>query len=341
MPTSRLSALLWVGIILLSQPLHADQIILANGDQITGKVVTKKDGTLVFQTQYAGKLKVSWKDVVKLRTDEPVDVMLQDDTNLHAVVSSAEEGKVKLKAGKIIETAPIPLDKIAYINPPPEISGKGVKFTGRVNLGINATSGNTQTKQLHLDTEMVARTRFNRYTVGAIANRASDSGTTITSNATAYTKYDHFLSKKRYFYINARFHNDKFKDLNLRTTLGVGLGHQFWESEQRNLYLEGGVAYVNEDFIDAQDDHYGALRWGVRYDQWLFNHVTQFFHQNEGTIGLSQGNDVVINSQTGFRFPLGDGFNTSVQVNADWERHPAPGKKNTDLTYLLNLGYAW
>lgn len=50
---------------------------------------------------------------------------------------------------------------------------------------------------------------------------------------------------------------------------------------------------------------------------------------------------MTLRSRTGVRVPIASGINASVQVNLDWEREPAPGRKSTDTTLLIGLGYEW
>ena len=91
-------------------------------------------------------------------------------------------------------------------------------------------------------------------------NYASDRDTETESNATAYAKYDRFLTEKWYLYANTSFENDKFKDLRLRSTLGVGTGYQFFDTPRTILSLEGGIDYVHTDFYTQPTDDYPAAR---------------------------------------------------------------------------------
>lgn len=199
---------------------------------------------------------------------------------------------------------------------------------------------NTDTESYHLDGELVARTRKNRYTLGAEFNLTRDKGEETVNNALGYTKYDHFLAKKWYLYSNAIFTKDKFQDLYLRTFLGLGLGYQFLEEPLVNLSTEAGLGYVNEDFIEAEDERYSSGRWAVNFDKYLLVKTVQFFHFHEGLVGLEDTDDVLIRSRTGFRFPLKD-FNATIQLNYDWDRSPAEDRKNIDITYLFTIGYQW
>jgi len=189
--------------------------------------------------------------------------------------------------------------------------------------------------------EVVARIRDNRYTLGGRGARAKDSGEVTEANWFVYTKYDHFLTKKWYGYANANFENDRFKDIYLRSTLGVGTGYQFIESEKNNLSLEGGLTYVHTDFTNAPDDDYPAGRWAIKFDHLLFDTRVQFFHYDEAYVNLENAEDTFVRSQTGLRVPLTKDLNATAQYNFDWDNTPAPGAVRDDGTLLMTLGYRW
>ena len=138
-----------------------------------------------------------------------------------------------------------------------------------------------------------------------------------------------------------KFRPVRFKDIRLRSTLGLGNGHQFLETEKTNLSLEGGFAYVHTDFIVAQDDAYPAARWAVKFDHRLFNTKYQFFHTHEAYVGLDDARKIFVRSQTGLRVPLMDKLNATAQYNVDWDNTPTPGGVRTDKALLLTLGYQW
>ena len=246
-----------------------------------------------------------------------------------------------VKSGDTLTSAPIPIAKLRYINPSADVSGEGVKVVGHINAGYSSSSGNTDTKKLYLDTEVVARTLQNRYTLGAHATRSEDSGVETESNWLGYMKYDHFLTKKWYASANGNFENDKFKDIRLRSTLGLGTGYQFLESPRANLSLEGGLNYVDTDFYAGVDDDYPAARWAVKFDHLLFNTQLQFFHAHEVYVGLDNVSKTFLRSQTGLRVPLYKNLNATAQYNVDWDNNPTAGRVKTDKTALLTLGYSW
>lgn len=333
--------ILFAALMICARMASADEIRLKNGDRLSGNVIRMEEGKLLFSTTYAGEIAIVWDTIATIVTEDAVNVVLSDDTTLKGFTKPSEEGTMKLKMGKIIETASFDLAEVKSINAEPKATEPPVKISGHANLGGTKKKGNTDREAYHMDAELVARTEKNRYTIGGEFNRAKDDGDKTDDNVLGYMKYDHFLNHQWYFFNNASFENDEFKDLRLRTAIGAGLGYQFWEKELLNLSLESGVGYISEDYYDGDDDNYVSGRWALKCDKFLFNKALQFFHFHEGFLGFEDTSDIYIRSRTGFRLPVYKIFNATVQYNYDWDNSPAPGRDKEDETILYTIGCQW
>ena len=67
----------------------------------------------------------------------------------------------------------------------------------------------------------------------------------------------------------------------------------------------------------------------------------ELFHEHDGFISLEDTNDVTLRSRSGLRMPIAGGLDASLQLNVDWERSPAAGRKSTDASLLVGVGYRW
>lgn len=319
-----------ITLILLTGVTHADQLLMQNGDRLTGTATRKTGDWLTFETNYGGALKIRWADVAELTTDQPVTIMLKDDSLLQTQHFAPREDTQTTATGDV-----------AYINPTPDISGQGIAFTGRINVGINQTSGNTDTQTYHLDSEAIARHKNHRVTLGAAYNEATDSGVQSISNGRLTAQYDRFISPRWYGYANAKLRHDEFKDLKLRRELGIGAGHQFFDSPERKLALEAGLSHVNEDYYSAKDESGVSLRWAANYEQQFYRDLLTLFHNHELTVPLSDTKDFLASAKTGVRIPVADSLAATVEVDVDYDNVPSTGNKRTDLVYLFSLGYSW
>lgn len=325
----------------LSQTSLADEVQLRNGDRLSGTVLRLDAETLTLRTFYAGEIEIARDELISVQTDAPVEAMLADGTLLDARLLAEPDGQVRLKASDLPETAPIALAKLAHVNPPPEVSGRGVGLSGQINVGATMTRGNSEAQQVHLDATMVSRTVHNRFSAGASLDRASEEGAETQSNWLGHMKYDHFLDRRWFLYANTSVERDEFKDLDLRTALGAGAGFQFVDTATTRLSLEGGLNYVNVDYEQAEDERYPAARWGFDFEHALLGGPARFFHDHEGFVSLEDRDALFVRSRTGLRFPLGARLFGTTRLDVDWEKTPAPGRKHADRTLLFNVGYAW
>ena len=338
---------------LLPAGAAADRIELANGDRLTGTVLRKEGDQLVLQTPYAGEIRINWSQVVRVQTDEPMSLVLSNQSLAESrsigtppratpspdATDPATHPPEDNTAS--VPTVVIPADQVAYINAGPGIDVLGVRWKGRINVGGSGNRGNSDTDNLRIDGEAVARRQQNRYTIGGTLDRGKDRNVVTKQNARLSGKYDLFIGPRWYGYALATLEEDRFRDIDLRTTLGAGVGHQLIEDERTNLSLEGGLNHVRTDFSLAPDERYPALRWALKFDHRLFSTDLQLFHSHELVTDLQRTRRTFVRSQTGLRMPLLERLLATAQLNVDFDNAPAPGKTKTDRTYLFTIGYQW
>lgn len=123
--------------------------------------------------------------------------------------------------------------------------------------------------------------------------------------------------------------------------MGLGVGYQIFDSDRISLFVEGGVSYFNEDYMEAEDQHYAAGRWSVGVNWVLIPDRLVLFHQHEGYYSLQKSGDYYIRSQQGFRVPLISSLYVNFEYDYDYNSKPAPGTKKYDALYILGLGYEY
>jgi putative salt-induced outer membrane protein YdiY len=313
-------------MVLTAAAAQADTVTLANGDRLSGKVLHKSGDVLTFETTYAGKIKIRWSEVRALATGAPVGVMLEGES---------EPRRIVLSPGSIDP------GRIAYLNPLPEESGRGVTYKGRVALAASAVRGNSSSSSLHGEGAFNARAKGYRYGLRARVDQTKDTGQTVTSNWRVSGNYDHFLAPKRFVYGRGFAERDRFRDIKLRTGAGGGYGWQLYDTDRTQLAIRGGVDAVSVKHNDGSGENYPALGWGLHFSHRLWQRKVELFHNQEGFWNLRHTEQVTLHTSTGLRIPLSSGMTANAQVDLDWDRTPPPGVKAVDTTWLLGLGYEW
>jgi putative salt-induced outer membrane protein YdiY len=175
--------------------------------------------------------------------------------------------------------------------------------------------------------------------VSAVQAHARDKDVETARNWSITGKYDRFLTSRLYANANANFTNDTFRDIDLRTALGAGLGYQVIDTARTKLTADAGLAWVKENFKSIADDSYNAAHESVGLQVQLVPDRVQAFHLHDGYFGVSGGNKMFIRTQNGVRLSIAAGFVTTIEEDVDYDRQPSPGRKQTDKTFSLTLGY--
>lgn len=335
---SMLAAVLLAG----TADARADRVTLVNGDRLSGTVKHLSADTLTFATSYAGKIKIRRSEIATLETDRAVDLLLEGgEVPVSARLTGASTGRVELEPAPAGWAGDVPLARVTHVNPTPAESGIGVAYKGRVNLSSAQTSGNSSSSRMYGEAELNARAKVYRYALGIKGLRAKDSGAEIASSWLGNGNYDRFVTEDRFYYGRGSLERDRFRGIDLRTTVGGGYGLQLYDSDRTQLSVRGGVDVIVLERTDGQRTSHPALGWGVRYSHWLWQRSAELFHDQDGFWDLEDTRQVTLRSRTGLRVPIAQGLSANAQLNVDWEREPAPGRKSTDSTLLLGLGYEW
>jgi putative salt-induced outer membrane protein YdiY len=314
---------------------------MKDGSRLLGKVVKKEDGTLEFETAFAGVIKVQWAEVSELHADEPVTVMLGTEETVSATTIKNTEQATLLETDADEPASSIGPEDLAFINPEPWRLGKGVRWTGQVNLDLKTQRGNTDKDEFDADAQTQLRRKQDRFTLQAQFEKDKDDGTVTDENWTLFNKYDYFLSKKWYTGGVLLFEHDKFADLDLRTSVGPHIGYQFYESTAMNLNMDVGILYVDENFDVSEDNDYWSLGWMFNFDRFLVPDRVQFYHRHNGLLDVSDSDNLTVNSWTGFRFPLYLGIVASTEAEIEYDGGAPADVDKTDTTYRVKLGYQW
>ncbi len=319
-----------------------DQLELSNGDRITGRLIKQNSEQVVIDTAYAGELKVDKSQVVRITTDQPLRIQLRDGQQLDGILLSDEQGKLLIRTDDESTALTGGLDAIAYIAAIPPAAAPPWEWRGNIRVGGEMKTGNTETDKLNVDTRVVIEQKErNRYTVTAKLAREESQNTLTKEQYLLGGKYDRFFNNKWYGFVGAAFEQDKFKDLDLRSTFGAGSGYQFYDDEELRLSLEGGLSYTDENLVAEQDDSYAGFNWGLNWEQALFDKRLNFFHRHRGNQGFNESDNLIINASSGVRLPIVAGINATAQYDIDWDRSPPDDADSTDQTYSFGVGYDW
>jgi putative salt-induced outer membrane protein YdiY len=255
-----LRALLLFTLLFSLGSAFAEQIILTNGDRITGSVVKADDKTLVLKTEFAGTIEIKWSAIKELISDKPLFVTTAKSPEPYSGTITQKDDSVEVTSpgGK---TVSVPKSEITALRSPAEQESyeKSLHppllrgWNGGLNLGYALTAGNSQTSNLAVAFFADRPTLTDKISLDAKSvyakNNAQNAVPSTTANSIqAGLRYDRNLTPKLFAFVNANFQTDELQQLDLRSIYGGGLGFHAMNGERTTLDLLVGANYTREDY---------------------------------------------------------------------------------------------
>jgi putative salt-induced outer membrane protein YdiY len=318
-------------LLVTALPALADTVELQNGDRITGTVVRLGGGSLTFKTA-GGDLTIPWNMIRTLTSTAQLEVTIAGRPGKQAItgITTSAPGQLVLTPGGAVALTDV--TDIEPVEPP-------VTINGGASAGFLNSHGNTDVFSLRLDGDVTVKQHKNRYSATAALNRVKDRALDLDTakNWNTALNYDRFLTKKLFINVNTIFTNDEFRDLDLRTAFGVGLGYQIIDTPEFKLTANGGIGWVNENFFVAPDDDYTAAHESATVEYYTLAHRLELFHKHDGYFGSDD--NLFIKTVQGARLTVIKDFITTFELDLDYDGSPSPGRKSTDRTLAFTFGY--
>ncbi len=245
-------------LLLWTIPALADQVVLKNGDRLTGSI-TKSDGkTLVVKTDYAGDVTVKFDAIQSITSTGDLNVSLAGKTVVGPVTTSGDDVVVATRTAGPVEA---PKASVTMLRSPAEQSvyekslhpGLLEGWNGGLNLGFALTRGNSETKNLNIAFNAVRKGFHDKLTLYTNSIYAANDLPTASPHTTANAigggaRYDRDFSPRVFWFVNGDFYHDALQHLDLRSTGGGGFGWHAIKRDPTTLDLLAGVNYTHEGY---------------------------------------------------------------------------------------------
>jgi putative salt-induced outer membrane protein YdiY len=272
----RSTFVLIMATLLLAPSAMADQIILKNGDRLTGTIVKSDGKTLTIKSEFAGTVSVPLDAVTQITSEQPLYLTLKDNQTLVGTVASAE-GKLAVRtsdAGTItvpedsIQTMRSKDEQVAYQTQLDRLRNPSLRdlWSGTADTGLSMSRGNTETATFNFGVNAARTTTRDKISVymTTLYARNNTTGTSlVTANAKrGGVRYDINLSSKTFAFGLGDLENDEFQKLDLRLTLGGGLGYHVLKTDRTTFDVLGGGTLNREYYSTGSNRSSGEVLIG-------------------------------------------------------------------------------
>jgi hypothetical protein len=237
--------------------LMADQVVLKNGDTITGAIIKKDGDKLTLKSDFLGEVTMPWSAVKSLRSDQILTVELPGGQHVAGKVSTSGEN---LEVATPTGARPAPLAGVgAMRNPAEQHAWERLQHPGILELwngffdnGLALARGNARTDTL---TTAISATRATTndkivitanqiYGTARVNNVSSTSANAIRGG----WAYHRNMTPQWFMSFFNDYEHDQFQNLNLRVVAGSGLGYNAIKNERTTLSVSAGGDYQHEAF---------------------------------------------------------------------------------------------
>lgn len=326
-------------------PDDFDWIQLTSGEWLKGEIIAMYEKSLEFDSDKLDDLTLDWEDIREVRSAQTMQVAFLND--VIAVGKLYVDGKqIRVMGERDYESQRSQVLSITAGEPK-----ERNYWSGKVGVGINFRSGNTEQKETNGQANIVRRTPKDRIKFDYLGNFSESDGTSIADNQRVSTGWNRFLSDR--FFISpvfGEYYRDPFQNIGSRWSLGVGAGYQLVDNSKVTWDVNAGIAYQRTTFDDVVEGEpesadTPAVIIGTRYDNEITGWMDYFFDFTFNVVNQESGS-YTHHLITGFEFELiGD---LDFDVSIVWDRIQEP-RQNSDGTFpkkddfrtIFGLGYTF
>jgi putative salt-induced outer membrane protein YdiY len=346
--TSGIFILFWfLGLQLGAQ---ADQVILKNGDRITGKIQKKDGASLAIKSDIFGLVTIPWEAVTQVTSEEPLTVVVPGGKSVVGKIAT-EENKLTVKTSTATESIAMP--QVAAIrNAEAQKAWERLQnpglfslWSGFADLGASFARGNAVTSTIATALKATRESRndktsayFNQiYSNGKLAD-----GTKATTAKAVRGGWMYDRNFRRGVFLNLfnDYEYDAFQSLDLRFVLGGGVGYSVLKNDLTQLDLLGGLDYSREKFSTPLTRNSAEGYWGNLFSR-KFSKATTLTQSFRMFDNLKDAGQYRMNFDIGANTVLKKWLSWQLTLSDRFLNDPVPGHKKNDVLLTTGLRFSF
>jgi putative salt-induced outer membrane protein len=332
-------------LLCVSALLSADQVVLNNGDTISGNIIKKDGDKLTLKSDFLGEVSMPWSAVRSLRSDADLTVVLPGGEAIQGKLNTSGND-LQVSAATGPRTAPLAgvgaIRNTAEQRTYERLQHPGLLelWTGYFDLGLSLARGNAHTDTLTtaFNASRITRTSklttyFNEIFASARINGVNDS---TASAIRGGWSYNHNISPRAFLSALNEYEHDRFQNLDLRFVLGGGPGYNAIRRDRTRLDVLAGADYERENFMSQIHRNSAEANFG---DELLYrlSGVTTINQSSRFFSNLSEGGEYRVNFDLGAVTTLKKWLGWQLTASDRFLSNPVFGKQRNDV--LLSTGF--
>ena len=350
--------------------MHADTVVLKNGDRLTGTAVKLDGGKLTFKTPYADAIVITWDQVTSLIT---TDALVLPTAKGNLAVTDIERSDTSLTVTTPSGLSTLPAVSVTVLRNAADQKtyeaslrpSWGHAWAGAANVSFALAHGNANTATFGAGLAAARTTRTDKtslYVNSLYSENANATPSTSANNTGGGISYDHNLNPKLIVFTSGDFLADALQNLDLRSIVGGGFGWHASKTPRQTFDVTGGLVWTHENYAafytttststtvgdttttvtsqtltPAEVNSFAALAVGEQYSRKI-GAGSLFTEQANVYPDLNNLGQYQFNMTSTYSAKIAKMFNWVTTFSDNYTSFPPPGTLDNDIILTTGLG---
>jgi hypothetical protein len=322
-------------------PCIAATVFLQNSDHISGEIQKLEGKRLSLKTAHVCVIEIDWTMVQGINSDKVLQFSMQNGMVLTGTVDNTE-------AGMQVSTAPgtpILPHNVKAISKPVQEQTLSNRLSGAIEFGYSLTRGNSPLSQ----SSVVANGEYQSTNVRVQTDVTSlFSKQAPAESASAHslsTRVDYYLTPRAFIFSLDGLERDDREFLNLRTSVGGGVGWQLADTAVTQVSLLGGMTFINENYREHAEqsgrrESTGEALVGVSLDKLQVGRL-RFTGKTSVYPSVLDAGRMRVVASAGVRMPVVAHLIWSVRLFERFDSRPVLAVRKNDYGLISSFGFAF
>lgn len=327
----------------LGWPARGDTVVLKNGDQLTGTIMSIEPTTVRIKSPILGELAVPRDGIKRLQSQEKVRFIDASGAAHEAYVGPGTEAAAFTEAAAIPPAAATEPAKETPLNLEPYFLPVGPHWKNQLAVGLLNTTGNTESTQYTGEADFHYNTapwEINMK-IGGAYGVTDDTRNMELAFFDVLARRDLPELHTHRWFLFAESHElyDGIKGITFRSIDNAGVGHYIWKGQRLNMDLRSGpgVTYVRHFTEGEGIDFTGLVGFRATYK---INDRLSLSEDLLYTNALTHTDRFQAVSETALHLKLpelGRGFGLKGSFQDDYDSTAPAGRAKNDTRLVLAL----
>ncbi|MFZ4394754.1 MAG: DUF481 domain-containing protein [Kiritimatiellia bacterium] len=320
-------------------------IELKDGDHFSGKIESFSTDKVVLATAHAGKITIERQAVLRMVTDQPVNVAMANGDRVAGKLGVSPDGVLTIDTsyGKLQVTDATALCVAWLPGAPDPTASPGLSWKYSMAFDLLGRSGNSKAIQFGGAADAIMSgpdTDLKFYAKGAYGK--SD-GNVSDNRMLGGVDFERRFSGANAWYVRDELLKDEVQGVRFRNMLAGGYGYYFYRQDDCDLRVRAGMGHTYTAYEDPLrvDDSSVSLDAGLHYREKLGAHATWLTDLTFQPL-VDDFSNYYVTHESKLSIPLAiPNLSQEFGLGNQFISQPGAGMKKLDTTYFARTRLAW